>query len=173
MKIKAIWVLMLALLCAGAAAYADGGDAAARFEPRHQGFYYAFPAYFYGTKSASGAQLGWQLGNWHLRLDASLVVDTKDGECAVFTNPSIGVFYSEDWESKIRTYQGVAFGIQKGIWNSFEGMSYFINFLTGAEWFVFERKAVYLEIGSGTGILAKDGAFEGGTVLGGGIKCFF
>lgn len=63
--------------------------------------------------------------------------------------------------------------MQKGLWNSFEGMSYFINLLTGAEWFVFERKAIYLELGSGTAILSKAGAFEGGTVIGGGIKCFF
>jgi|GEM_PF-4457484 len=172
MRIKAIHVFMLALLCAGAVAYADGEDEATGFEARHQGFYYAFPAYFYGTKSASGAQLGWQLGNLHLRLDVSLGGGTQDGESTGFANPSVGIFYSEDWESKIRTYQGVAIGVQKGIWNSFEGVSYFFSFLAGAEWFVFERKAVYLEIGSGMAAPVKDGAFEGGTVFGGGIKCF-
>ena len=97
----------------------------------------------------------------------------NDGESVVFANPSIGVFYSEDWESKIRTYQGISIGVQKGIMNSFEGTSYFLNLLTGAEWFVFERKAIYLEIGTGMGMPEKDGAFEGGTVIGGGIKCFF
>jgi hypothetical protein len=173
MRIKVVRALIVALACASAAAYAEGEEAANKFEPRHQGFYFASPLYLYRTSSASGVQLGYQLGKLHFRLDASLVSDTENGECAIFTNPSIGAFYSEDWESKIRTYQGVAIGIQKGIWNSFEGMSYFVNFLTGVEWFVFERKAIYLELGSGTAILAKEGAFEGGTIIGGGIKCFF
>jgi hypothetical protein len=173
MRIKAVRALIVALVCASAAAFAEGVEAASKFEPRHQGFYFASPVYLYGTKSASGAQLGYQMGKLHFRLDASAVSDMKDGKPAIFANPSIGVFYSEDWESKIRTYGGVAIGIQKGIWNSFEGISYFLNFLTGAEWFVFERKAIYLEIGSGMAMPAKDCAFEGGTVIGGGIKCFF
>ena len=75
--------------------------------------------------------------------------------------------------SKIRTYQGLSLGIETGFLNSFEGQAYFLNFLTGAEWFVFERKAVYLEIGNGVGILTREGAYNGGTVIGGGIKCFF
>ena len=173
MKIKAVRIIILAFLCASAAAYADGKDKKTEFEPRHQGFYYGFPAYLYRMSSASGAQLGYQLGKLHFRLDASLVADMNDGESSVFANPSLGVFYSEDWESKIRTYQGVSIGIQKGIVNSFKGTSYFLSLLTGAEWFVFARKAIYLEIGSGMVMAAKDGAFEGGTVIGGGIKCFF
>lgn len=122
--------------------------------------------YLYRTNSASGVQLGYQLRKLYFRLDASFIADTENSECAIFTNPSIGAFYSEDWESKIRTYQGLTIGIQKGLWNSFEGISYFINLMTGAEWFVFERKAIYLELGSGTAILTKDGAFEGGTIIG-------
>jgi hypothetical protein len=164
---------ILALFCAGLAAYADGADATKGLDSRHQGFYYALPAYLYGTSSASGAQLGYQMGKLHFRLDASVVADSKDGQVVLFANPSIGAFYSEDWESKVRTYQGLSIGIQKGIWNSFDGMPCFLDFLTGAEWFVFERKAVYLEIGSGMALPEKDGALKGGTVIGGGIKCFF
>ncbi|OHD75948.1 MAG: hypothetical protein A3J97_02870 [Spirochaetes bacterium RIFOXYC1_FULL_54_7] len=173
MRIKAIRIVILALFCASVAAYAEGEASAIEFDQRHQGFYYATPVYLYRTSSASGIQLGYQLKKLHFRLDASFVADTENGECAIFTNPSIGAFYSEDWESEIRTYQGLTIGLQKGLWNSFEGVSYFINFLTGTEWFVSERKAVYLELGSGTGILAEDGAFEGGTIIGGGIKCYF
>jgi len=125
------------------------------------------------ASSASGAQLGYQTGNLHFRLDASVVADTLGGEIALYANPSIGVFYSEDWEGKIRTYQGLTLGLQKGLLNSFDGLSYFLNIMTGAEWFVFERKAVYLEIGTGLALPTKDGAFNGGTVIGGGIKCFF
>ncbi len=173
MSIKAGQVLIMALFCAGVATYADGKDSVQSFDPRHQGFSYGFPVYLYGTKSASGAQLDYQSGKLHFRLDASLVADMKDGESVFFANPSFGAFYAEDWESKIRTYGGVAIGIQKGIWNSFEGMSYFLNFLTGAEWFLFERRAVYLEIGSGMAMPVIEGAFEGGTIIGGGVKCFF
>lgn len=160
-------------LCAAVAAYAQGVDASPVSDSSHQGFYYAFPAYLYGTSSASGVQAGYQLKNLHFRLDASLVAGMKDGALALYANPSIGVFYSEDWESKIRTYQGVSIGMQKGILNSFDGFSYFLDLLTGAEWFVFERKAIYLEIGTGMALPVKDDAFEGGTVIGGGIKCFF
>ena len=173
MRIKAELVLIVALCCASVAAYADGKDVVQEFDPRHQGFSYGLPVYLYGTKSASGVQLDYQTGKLHLRLDASIVSDTENGECSSFANPSIGVFCSQDWESKIRTYGGVAIGLQKGIWNSFEGLSYFVNFLTGAEWFVFERKAIYLELGSGIAFPSKFGAFEGGTIIGGGIKCFF
>ncbi|HCM27183.1 MAG TPA: hypothetical protein DIC34_11670 [Treponema sp.] len=173
MKIKAVRVIIVAFFCVSAAAYAEGKDAANEIDSKHQGIYYGFPAYLYRTSSASGVQLGYQLGKFHFRLDASIVADMNDGESVVFANPSIGVFYSEDWESKIRTYQGISIGVQKGIMNSFEGTSYFLNLLTGAEWFVFERKAIYLEIGTGMGMPEKDGAFEGGTVIGGGIKCFF
>ncbi len=175
MRIKAGRIIIIAFICAcvGAAASAEAAGATQGLDSRHQGFYYGFPAYLYGSSSASGAQLGYQLGKLHFRLDASVVADTKDGTAALFANPSIGAFYSEDWESKIRTYQGLAFGIQKGLLNSFEGTSCFLNVLTGAEWFAFERKAIYLEIGSGIAGPLKEGAFKGGTIIGGGIKCFF
>jgi hypothetical protein len=173
MRIITACIFILALFYAGAAAFAEGADATKGLDSRHQGFYYALPAYLYASSSASGAQLGYQIGNVHFRLDASVVAESKDGEIALFANPSIGAFYSEDWESKIRTYQGLAIGIQKGLLNSFEGLSYFLNIMTGAEWFVFERKAIYLEIGSGMAFPEKEGAYKGGTVIGGGIKCFF
>lgn len=173
MRIKEMGLFILALFWASVAVYAEGGDRVTEFDRRHQGFYYATPVYLYRTSSASGLQMGYQLNRLHFRLDASFVADTENGEYAIFTNPSIGAFYSEDWESKIRTYQGITIGMQKGLWNSFEEMSYFINLLTGAEWFIFDRKAIYLELGSGTSILSKAGAFEGGTIIGGGIKCFF
>ena len=178
---RVLVVLVLALFLSCLAAFADdgivtaspsGNETVAR-ESNHQGFYYAFPAYLYGGLSAAGVQAGYQLNNLHFRLDASLIANIKDGQPVIFANPSMGIFYSEDWESKIRTYQGITFGIETGVLNAFEGQAYFLNIVTGAEWFVFERKAVYLEIGTGLGIKTKDGAYNGGTVIGGGIKCFF
>ena len=178
-RARALLVLALFLSCL--AAFADDGivpasqsvNERAVSESNHQGFYFAFPAYLYGSLSAAGVQAGYQLKNLHFRLDASCIADFKDGKPVIFANPSIGVFYSEDWESKIRTYQGISFGIETGILNAFKGQAYFVNIITGAEWFVFERKAVYLEIGTGLGIKRQDGAYNGGTVIGGGIKCFF
>ncbi|MFH2112964.1 MAG: hypothetical protein ABIJ86_00490 [Spirochaetota bacterium] len=96
MRIKTIWICSLALFCASVAAYAEGEDSATEFDQRHQGFYYATPVYLYRTSSASGLQMGYQLNRLHFRLDASFVADTENGECAIFANPSIGAFYSED-----------------------------------------------------------------------------
>ena len=139
----------------------------------HLGFYYAFPAYLYDRYSASGVQLGYEQGNLHVRLDLSLASGYQDGRVFLFTNPSLGVFYSETWPSRIRTYQGIACGGETGILNAFDGQAFFLNFMMGAECLVSEKKAVYLEIGSGLGIPHREGAFNGGTVIGGGFKSFF
>jgi hypothetical protein len=173
MRIITASFISLALACAGAAAFAEGASASKAADPRHQGFYFGMPQYLYGTDSAFGPQLGCQLGNLQLRLDASVVADSRGGEVVLFANPSIGAFYSEDWEANIRTYQGISFGIQKGLLNSFEGLSCFLNVLAGAEWFAFKRKAFFLEIGSCVSGPERDGNLKNGTVIGGGIKCFF
>jgi hypothetical protein len=156
-----------------ALASALGLCGAAAGESAHQGLYYAVPAYLYGIRSASGAHLGYQLGKLHFRLEASVLADIKDGQPVLVAAPAMGAFYSEDWEHGIRTYQGASLGMQMGLLNSFDGLSFSLSILTGAEWFLSARKAVFIEIGSGFGYPEKDGAFNGGTVIGGGIKCFF
>jgi hypothetical protein len=173
MKVKAAGIIMLAMFCAGAAVRAEGNDSEKAYEAGHQGFYFAMPVYLYGADSAHSLQLGYQVGRLHVRLDASMVSDTVDGDFSLFAIPSIGAFFSEEWESRIRTYQGAAFGVQAGIHNSFEGLSCFLNVLTGAEWFVVKRKAFFLEIGSCISAPDRDGNLKNGTVIGGGIKCFF
>jgi hypothetical protein len=170
MKINAARIILLAMLCAGAAASADE---VLPGRTSRQGLFYAMPVYLYGTSSACGAQLGYQVGKLQFRLDASMVADKAEGELSLFANPSVGIFFTEEWESRIRTYQGAAFGVQAGLVNSFEGLSCFLNVLTGAEWFASERKAVYLEIGSCLSGPERLGSLESGTVIGGGIKCFF
>jgi len=139
----------------------------------HQGMYYAIPAYLYGPNSTLGMQLGYQLDKLHFRLDASFVTDDDHGDVVLFANPSVGIFYSEDWAPKVRTYQGISLGIQKGMLNSFSGLSYFLNALTGVEWFALDQKAIYLEIGTGIAFPSIEDSFKGGTIIGGGIKCFF
>jgi hypothetical protein len=165
MKIKAARIILLAMLCAGAAASADEIESG---QTPHRGLYYALPVYLYGASSACGAQLGYQAGKLQFRLDASMVAEKADGDFSLFANPSAGVFFTEEWESRIRTYQSAAFGVQKGLRNSFEGLSRFLSVLTGAEWFASERKAVYLEIGACLSGPERDGALKSGTVIGGG-----
>jgi hypothetical protein len=154
--------------------FADDGNAAETHDVSpHLGFYCAFPAYLYDRFSASGIQLGYERSRLHIRLDLSIVSGYEDGDVFVFANPSLGVLYSENWRYGVRTYQGVTFGGETGIANSFEGQAYFLNFMMGAQWLLSDKKAVFLEVGNGMGIVAREGAFNGGTVIGGGFKGFF
>jgi hypothetical protein len=173
MKVKAAGIIMLAMFCAGAAVGAEGSDSEKAYEAGHQGIFFAMPQYLYGADSASGLQLGYQVGKLQLRLDASVIAEAAGGSFSVFAIPSFGAFFSQEWEARIRTYQGAAFGMQVGLHDSFEGLSCFLNVLAGAEWFAFERKAFFLEIGSCISAPERDGNLKNGTVIGGGIKCFF
>jgi len=166
--IAALSAAILALSGLGASASAEERTEASG----PSGFYYAVPVYLYERYSASGFQLGWQTGNWHLRIDLGLVDEAKEGSDALIAYPSLGVFYSHVWEARIRTYEGAAIGVEKGIVNAFEGQVLTLNILTGAEWFVSQRKSFFLELGSGVGFFRKEGAFNGGTVIGGGMKCY-
>jgi hypothetical protein len=124
-RIMAFIALMLAFSLACPAALAEIGadlgalsiDATARSRKGQSGFYIALPAYLYGRYSASGAQLGWQTGNIHLRLDASVIAEYENGKQVIYANPSLGAFYSEEWEARIRSYQGISIGIETGILN--------------------------------------------------------
>jgi len=163
---------LLCLLSAGV--FADGKIAP---DPQaagaHLGFYYAFPAYLYDRYSASGVQLGYEQQNLHVRLDLSLASGYQGGQVFLFTNPSLGIFYSEAWPAGMRTYQGITCGGETGILNAFHGQAFFLDFMMGAEWLVSDKKAVYLEIGTGLAIPQREGAFNGGTIIGGGFKSFF
>jgi hypothetical protein len=136
------------------------------------GFYVAVPVYLYERFSASGVQLGWQRGDWQLRVDLGLIDVAKESFDALIAYPSLGVFYSHEWDARIRTYEGATVGVETGISKAFSGQVLTLNVLAGAEWFAFRRKAFYLELGSGIGIFRKEGAFNGGTVIGGGMKCY-
>ncbi len=174
-------ILALPLLLCGRAVFAEG--AAAQVPPAagvttgaetaHRGFYYAFPAYLYGPHSAAGIQAGYQTKNLQFRLDASFITDFRSDEAVVFTNPSVGVFFTQDFESRLRTYQGMTLGFETGISNTFEGRVYFFTFLAGGEWFVARKCSLFFEAGPGLGFSPKEGAFNGGTAIGGGIKGYF
>jgi hypothetical protein len=136
------------------------------------GFFFAVPVYLYERYSASGVQLGWQRGNWQLRIEAGLIDEAKEGSDTLIAYPSLGIFYSHEWDLGIRTYEGVTVGVETGIAKAFAGQVLTLNVLTGAEWFVSRRKSLYIELGSGIGIFRKEGAFNGGTVIGGGMRCY-
>lgn len=164
----AFGALLLSLLPDLPRAYAqtEGGKTG------YAGWYLSVPVYLYGPYSASGIQLGCQKGALHLRLDGSFVAETEGCDQVVFANPSLGAFFSHEWEGRIRIYEGLTLGLEIGLLNSFEGLVYTLSYQMGAEWLVFERKAFYVEFGAGVGFLPKEGAFNGGTIVGGGIKCF-
>lgn len=137
-----------------------------------QGWYVAFPAYLFGDGSVSGVQAGYQLKNLHIRLDALLSSGVRNGDMFVFAAPALGLYFSEEWASRIRVYQGISAGAEIGIVNSFVGVNAYANLLAGVEWFVFKKKAFFFEVGTGIGYPAIENAFNGGTVIGGGLKIF-
>ena len=164
----ALTLAILALLGFGASASAEERAEAAG----PSGFFFAVPVYLYERYSASGVHLGWQAGNWQLRLDLGLIDEAKEGSDTLIAYPSLGVFYSHEWDVGIRTYEGVTVGVETGIARAFAGQVLTLNILTGAEWFASPRNSFYFELGSGIGIFRKEGAFNGGTVVGGGLKCY-
>lgn len=88
----------------------------------------------------------------------------------MFAMPSVGVFYTQEWDPGLRSYEGLALGAEFGLLNSFEGQVFTLNCVLEVEWILSARKSVFLEFGSGVGILPKEEAFNGGSVIGGGMK---
>ena len=142
-------------------------------ESNSKGFNLTIPAYIYSKYSAFGIQGGYQFNKILLRLDLSVIEDYENGKDIWIATPSFGAFLSKDWPSKIRFYEGITTGVESGIKDAFEGQVVFINYVTGAELLLFERKTFFLEFGSGWGFNPKDGAYNGGTVIGGGFKYYF
>lgn len=176
---KLLVTSMVAILCYFAlplTLFADEGMRVGNsaIPPGHGGnkFYYSMPAYLYETYSASGIQVGYQLNRLQFRLDGGLLNDSTVDEISLFVAPALGIFYMEDWPVGIRTYQGLSVGTEFGILHSFEGLGLYLILRTGAEWFVSERKALFLEIGKGTGVIKQEGAYNGGTIIGGGFKVY-
>jgi hypothetical protein len=170
---RVFWVAAI-LSCAGALAFAQAEPAGGpeTYDAERQGLYLAFPAYLFGDASVSGIQAGFQLKNLQLRLDALIASGVRNGDMFLFATPALGFYYSEEWESRIRTYQGISVGAEIGIIDSFGGVNAYANLLAGIEWYVFKNKAFFFEVGTGIGYPAIEGAFNGGTVIGGGLKIF-
>jgi hypothetical protein len=164
-------VIAMALIAAvGLSALHAEGAAPAE---RNRGFFYAFPAYLYGDRSNLSAQLGYQFEKFQLRLDASQIIDSDGDRISMIATPSLGAFFCQEWQPGIRTYQGVVLGGEVGLVNSFKGLGVFVGFRAGAEWAFSARRSFFLEIGPGFGLVDRDGAYNGGTVIGGGLKISF
>jgi hypothetical protein len=137
------------------------------------GFYLCLPSYLYSRYSAFGVQGGYQFEKVHVRLDLSVVNDYENGRDIWFAIPSFGIFYTHDWKSIIRVYEGITVGGESGLKNSFNGQVGFITYIAGAELLSFDQITFFLEFGSGLAFNPKEDAFNTGTVIGGGIKYFF
>lgn len=170
-----IMVILLsgALLCAGEPAAKDAacpvnfGKAS-----DSKGFYLALPAYLYAQNSTFGVQSGYQGNHAHIRLDANFAEDYRNGEDVWFFMPSIGLFYGKEYKSFVRLYEGLTFGMERGMVHSFDGTIYFLNYIAGAELISFGDKTFFIEVGSGMPLTQKDGSYFGGTVIGGGFKYY-
>ena len=162
-------LIFLALLAVGQSAFAES----AALGSKGKGAYVSLPAYIFGDYSALGIQGGYQFNKTNLRFDLNMVNKWDKDQTARFLMPSIGLFFSRDWQAGIRIYQGTTVGAELGMRNSFDGQVYFINYVVGAELLSFGKSSFFLEIGPSVDIMPKEGAFNGGTVIGGGIRRFF
>jgi hypothetical protein len=143
----------------------------ARFAPSHgEGFFLAMPAHLYGDLSTFGLHAGWQFPSAQLRLDLSVAERSRVDEDSYFALPALGLYASHELATSLRMYEGFSVGFQRGIHDAFEGTAWFVDYRAGLE--VIPRKdcSVFLEVGSGTGLVRKEGAFHGGTIIGGGVK---
>lgn len=138
-----------------------------------KGFNISVPAYLYAQYSTFGVQAGYQFNNAHIRLDMNFAENFINGQDVWFFMPSIGVFYSMDFQSVFRLYEGLTFGIEKGMLNSFKGVIGFINYIAGAEFLSFGNRTFFIEVGTGVSFTQEEGAYLGGTVIGGGFKYYF
>lgn len=138
-----------------------------------EGFYLALPAYLFKDISTIGLQAGYQFKKLHLRIDLSTAEDFKGKETKWFAVPSIGIFYIHNWHSKIKVYEGITIGLEKGLKNSFKGETAFINAICGIEILSAQKHSFFIEFGSGFVPKKIEGAFNGGTIIGGGVKRFF
>jgi len=166
---KKVALILLALHAVGQLAFAESKG----LEAKGKGAYIALPAYVFGDFSALGIQGGYQFDKLNVRFDLNMVNKWEKDETARFLMPSIGLFFSKDWQDGIRIYQGTTVGAELGIQNSFDGQVYFINYVVGAELLSFGKSSFFLEVGPSVDIMPKEGAFNGGTVIGGGMRRFF
>ena len=142
-------------------------------DPLAMGFFLSLPAYLYDRYSAFGFQTGYQYGHVQARLDISAIFNFENGKDVMYAIPALGLFATYNWAAKVRVYEGIAVGGETGITNSFDGHVYYVNYVAGGELLSFERKAFFVEFGTGLGFMRKAGAFNGGTAIGGGIKYYF
>jgi len=162
-------LILLALLAVGQLAFAES----VAIEAKSKGVYLSFPAYAFGDFAALGIQGGYQFDKLNLRFDLNMVHKYDKDETTRLLMPSIGLFSSRDWQTAIRIYQGATVGAEFGIQNAFDGQVYFVNYVVGAELLSFGKSSFFFEMGPSMEIMPKEGAFNGGTVIGGGIRRFF
>jgi len=134
------------------------------------GFFLALPAHLYGDLSAFGLHAGWQFSAAQLRLDLSVVERSGLDRDAYFAIPAVGVFASHDLPAPLRMYEGFSAGFQHGLHDAFAGTAWQVDYRAGLEVIPRADCSFFLEVGSATALVRREGAFHGGTVVGGGVK---
>jgi len=170
-KICAGLLLFLVLSAVGSGAALSAGENADAAGSR--GIYIAVPAYLYGENSSCGLQAGYQFEKMHVRMDLNVSEAYRYDEAVWFFMPSVGVFWSQTFGSGIRFYEGLTVGVEKGMLHSFDGVIGFVNYIAGVEFLSSGNRAFFVEIGSGTSFANETGAYNGGTIVGGGFKYYF
>lgn len=135
------------------------------------GFFLGLPAYLYSTHSVEGLQAGYQFKKVQIRFDAGF--SSNHDNDAPFALQSFCLFWSHQLKSKIRSYEGITVGVESGLKDSFNGHVVFVNGIVGVELLTFDNTSFFIEIGSGDSFNPKQGAYNGGTIIGGGFKYFF
>lgn len=174
-------LVLLCLLLSGNQVFAastaqkNAGVVYEQFSPEmsSNGLFVSFPAYLYGTSSVCGVHGGYQFNKWQLRFDMSFANEVTIHDDTWFALPSVGFFYNKDFTSFLRFYDGIAIGSEHGIQNSFNGIVGFIKAQAGAELLMFGSKTFFVEAGTAFTFKPKEGAFNGGSVIGGGFKYYF
>lgn len=161
-------LLLLTLLGIGHSVIAESSTTVSA----SKGFYFSLPAYLFGTSSAFGIQGGYQFERVNVRFDLDMVDEFAADHSKRILMTSLSLFFSKHWQEGIRVYQGLTVGGEFGIQNTFDGQVYFVNCVVGAEFLSFGKNTLFFEFGPGIGIFPKNGAFNGGTVIGGGIRRF-
>lgn len=131
------------------------------------------PIYLESGHSSMELQLGYQTRRFLVRMDLGLQSDIVENREATALAPSLGLFYIHRGDAPIRIYEGIVAGYQEGLANTFHGKVCFVDYVLGMEFLPLEKTSGFIEIGTGAAFPHKPGAYDGGTILGGGLKTYF
>ncbi len=163
-------LIMLLACMVGAYAAAQTND-----EPLPSGFYFGIPASLYTTYSAIGLQAGYQFKKTiNVRMEFNTACSSLHDERSVYAIPAVSLLFSKIGRGPVRFYNGVTFGIERGLKNSFGENICFMNLTAGVELYAVSKTSFFIEIqGAGFATPVIEGSYQGGTVIKGGAHYYF